>query len=85
MYPLIFAHNLRFYRLTRGLTQMEMSRGLNIQRQTYCNYENGHREPSLKIMTDISRILNVDLHVLITGKPGPRIMTEDDYKTYSLN
>lgn len=81
MNPSIFSHNLRYYRLTRGYTQMEMSQRLHIQRQTYCNYENGHREPSLTIMAEIAAVLNVDLHVLITGQPGPVILSEEEYKT----
>lgn len=79
----IFSHNLRYYRLTRGYTQLEMSEKLHIQRQTYCNYENGHREPSLPVMAEIASVLNIDLHVLITGKPGPMILSEDEYKNLS--
>ena len=44
-----FPNNLRVLRTARGYTQAYMGHKLHIQRQSYCNYENGQRSPSLEI------------------------------------
>lgn len=75
-----FPCNLRSCRTARGFTQAEMSRQLHVQRQTYCNYENGHRLPSLEMTAQIAGILDVDLQTLITGQPGKGLMEDDDIR-----
>ena len=75
-----FSRNLRSFRTARGLTQAEMSRQLHVQRQTYCNYENGHRLPSLEMTAQIAGILDVDLQILITGRPGKGLLEDDDIR-----
>lgn len=62
----IFAQNLRALRLSKKYTQEEMGIKLNIQRQTYCNYENGRRLPNLEMLMEISLILDVTLDMLVT-------------------
>ena len=71
-----FPNNLRVLRTARGYTQAYM--GHNIQRQSYCNYENGQRSPSLEITSSIAEILGVDLNTLITAKLPADVLTKED-------
>lgn len=79
---LVFANNLRAFRRANGYTQVEMSELLHIQRQTYCNYENGRRIPSWDMMAEIASILNISLDTLIRGSLSSNIMTEDAVRTF---
>ena len=49
-----FIDKIRKLRKEAGYTQEDVSRKLNIQRQTYCNYENGTRMPPLEIIIALS-------------------------------
>ena len=73
-----FSNNLRVLRTARGYTQAYMGQKLHIQRQSYCNYENGQRTPSLEITSSIAEILGVDLNTLITAKLCPDVLTRED-------
>lgn len=52
-----------------GYTQQYVSQILNIQRQTYCNYENGLRTPPLEIILELAALYHVSADYLISGKP----------------
>lgn len=65
MAQIYFARNLRLCRIRMGLRQEDMAEKLNIGRQTYCNYENGHREPSYDILADISDIFGISIDTLL--------------------
>lgn len=43
----------------KGFTQEQMARLLKITRATYANYETGYRNPSLKIVIELKKILGV--------------------------
>ena len=73
-----FSNNLRVLRTARGYTQAYMGQKLHIQRQSYCNYENGQRTPSLENTSSIAEILGVDLNTLITAKLSPDVLTRED-------
>lgn len=73
-----FSNNLRVLRTARGYTQAYMGQKLHIQRQSYYNYENGQRTPSLEITSSIAEILGVDLNTLITAKLSPDVLTRED-------
>ena len=73
-----FPNNLRVLRTARGYTQAYMGHKLHIQRQSYCNYENGQRSPSLEITSSIAVILGVDLNTLITAKLPADVLTKED-------
>lgn len=74
-----FSNNLRILRTARGYTQAYMGHKLHIQRQSYCNYENGQRSPSLEITSSIAEILGVDLNTLITAKFPSDVLTKEDF------
>lgn len=82
----IFARNLRLLRLSKKYTQEEMGIKLNIQRQTYCNYENGRRMPNLEILMEISSILDVTLDMLVsdTNSSSSDTLTVDQLSQETL-
>lgn len=77
-----FSNNLRAFRRAHGYTQVEMSELLHIQRQTYCNYENGRRMPSWDMLAEIASILDISLDSLIRGSLSEHIMTEESVRTF---
>lgn len=63
----IFSSTIRTLRKKTGYTQEEVSNKLNIQRQTYCNYENACRTPPLEIIIALARLYNVSVDYLVLG------------------
>ncbi|MGI6010232.1 MAG: helix-turn-helix transcriptional regulator [Ruminococcus sp.] len=61
----LLAKNLRFFRKAHGYTQEQLGEILNIQRQSYCNYENGRRIPNIEILADIARLYDITLDTLL--------------------
>lgn len=59
---------IRELRKKAGFTQAQVSRILNIQRQTYCNYENASRTPPLEIIISLSDLYKVSIDYLVRGK-----------------
>lgn len=59
---------LKEIRKKRGLNQQKVAIDLNISREAFSYYENGKREPSLKLLLDMSRYFKVSIEYLITGK-----------------
>ncbi len=59
---------LKEIRKKRGLNQQKVAIDLNISREALSYYENGKREPSLKLLLDMSRYFKVSIEYLITGK-----------------
>lgn len=55
-------------RKMKNLNQQEVALALNISREALSYYENGKREPSLKLLETMSKFYNVSIHYLITGK-----------------
>lgn len=47
-------------RKQKGFTQEQMARLLKIKRATYANYETGYRNPSLKCIIEMKKILGTD-------------------------
>ena len=54
----MLSKQLRMYRETLGLTQLEMAKKLNISRQAYSHYENGDNEPNIEILKKLCIIFN---------------------------
>ena len=61
----VFSAKIRKLRKDAGYTQDKVSRMLNIQRQTYSNYENALRVPPLEIIVALSGIYHVTLDSLL--------------------
>ena len=59
---------LKQIRKMKKLNQQEVAIALNISREALSYYENGKREPSLKLLVNMSKFYNVSIHYLVTGK-----------------
>lgn len=59
------SRKLRVLRKKSKYTQEYVSQFLNIQRQTYCNYENDTRTPPLEIIVALSELYNVSVDYLV--------------------
>lgn len=65
-------------RMSKGLTQREMAKQLNLSFSTYSNYENNYREPKLEIIEEIAGILGVTIQYLIGTSSSDKL--EEDYR-----
>ena len=59
---------LKQIRKRKGLNQQQVAIDLNISREALSYYENGKREPSLKMLIAMSNYFNVSINYLITGE-----------------
>lgn len=59
--------NMRALRKKANYRQEDISRLLNIQRQTYSNYENASRMPPLEIIVSLAKLYNVSVDYLVCG------------------
>lgn len=59
------SRKIRALRKRSKYTQEDVSQYLNIQRQTYCNYENDARTPPLEIIVALSELYNVSVDYLV--------------------
>ncbi len=59
---------LKQIRKRKCLNQQQVAIDLNISREALSYYENGKREPSLKMLIAMSNYFNVSIDYLITGK-----------------
>lgn len=66
-----FSKKLKAYRLSVGLTQVEMAKYLGITERGYRYYENGKHEPNLSTLVIIADRLNVSMDDLI-GRKFPK-------------
>ena len=60
-----FIDKIRKLRKEAGYTQEDVSRKLNIQRQTYCNYENGTRMPPWEIIIALADLYKLSVDALV--------------------
>lgn len=56
---------LRELRKSKGITQKEVARDLNITDRTYGHYETGKREPSIDMLIEIAKYYNISIDVLV--------------------
>ena len=52
-----FGDFIKKKRIARGLSQGEAAKLLGISQAAYCRYENGQRDPGLKMTKEIARVL----------------------------
>lgn len=57
--------NLKKFRNERKTTQEEIAKKLNIQKQTYQNYELGKREPSIEMLIKLADLFHTSVDNLI--------------------
>jgi len=74
--------NLKKFRMMRGNSQAEIASLLNIQTQTYQNYELGKRQPNLEILSKLADIYNTDIDSLVRGE---EVIYYHDYQKALIN
>lgn len=60
-----FQNILKSLRLSKGITQADLAKALNISRSTIGMYESGTREPGFEILEMIADYFNVDIDFLL--------------------
>lgn len=61
----VFADRFKARRIQLGLSQLELSNKLNIQRTTITNYEKGNIMPTSDNLPEIAQVLNVSVDYLL--------------------
>ena len=69
-------------RTARGLTQEELSRLTGIKRSRISMYEQGKREPSIKILEMFADFFGVDIDTLIGRKDMPENSSDKNFIEY---
>lgn len=59
-----FAKRLKDLRVSRGLTQDDLARELNLVKSSISMYENGKRKPSFEVLEAIADYFNVNMDTL---------------------
>ena len=61
----ILARNLKAERYRKGITQAELAEFVNVSESTISLLERGLQTPSIFLVYDISKVLNVDINDLL--------------------
>ncbi len=64
----ILSHNIRYLRKSKGLSQEDLAKELEIKRSNIAAYESKNVEPRLSIILKIAKYFDIDLQTLIDGK-----------------
>lgn len=75
------ARKLRSYRESKGMTQEEFAKKMNIKASVYAHYEAGDRKPSMDTARQLERVLGDPLVVRIKIKRGSYESTESEGMT----
>lgn len=66
--------NLKQIRKSKGITQLELAKALDVVKSTICQYEKGNREPDNETLVKIANYLNVSVDELL----GNTAFTDED-------
>ena len=73
------AHNLRYLRESRGLTQAQVSKLAGIPRPTWANLESGEANPTLAVLVRVAAALQVTIEELLSPpRASARRYTPDE-------
>ena len=61
----------------KGFTQEQMARLLKVTRATYANYETGYRNPSLKVVIEMKKILGTEDDKIFLPDNGTKGVTKE--------
>lgn len=64
-FELTFKERLKGLREDHDLTQLEVAQALNITRAALANYEQGTREPDIKLLVKIANYFDITLDYLL--------------------
>lgn len=59
---------IKEYRRKRELTQSQLAEVLGVRQTTICQWENGNRNPSIKMCKKLADVFGVTVDELIGGK-----------------
>ncbi len=59
------------FRKLNNYTQKEIGKYLNIERQTYSNYERGVRTPDMSTLSRLAQLYHISMDELLIPEPGP--------------
>ena len=80
----LFSKTLKKYRSERGLSQTQLGKLLFVNQSTVARWESGIRLPDATMVTQLSRILDVDVSTLLLAaaksEEAPQIIIVDDNK-----
>ncbi len=65
--------NLKKIRLTQGKTQSEVSKAVNINQNTYSNYENEKTDPTIETLINLARYFHTTIDSLV-GNETPYLI-----------
>ncbi len=65
----IFARNLKAERYRKGITQSELAEYTNVSESTISLLERGVQTPSIFLVHDISKVLEIDINDLLKNVP----------------
>ena len=60
-----FNENLKKIRLASGMKQAEVAKKIGVAKNTYCNWENGTREPSILKIKALAKLFGVSVDYLV--------------------
>lgn len=67
----MISHQIRRLRMNKGLSRSQLAELLDVSTSAVGMYEQGRREPDIRILTSIASIFEVSLDYLITGEEFP--------------
>lgn len=73
-----FQSRLRELRQTKNLSQLELSKQLNISNVTLSQYENGVRKPDITTITDLAKYFNVTTDYLLGNSNIKQLSRKDE-------
>lgn len=80
----LFSETLKKIRMERGLSQTQLGKQLFVNQSTVARWESGSRLPDATMITQLSRILDVDISTLLLAaaqsEESPHIIIVDDNK-----
>lgn len=74
---------LKVIRLKNNLTQQQVADFLGISRSAYCGYEIGRRKMSVKMLSDIAKMYNLSVDVMVSGD-STSVHEQSAYQTDNL-
>lgn len=82
----LLPQRLKELRLQHGLTQAQLGEKVGVKQNTFTNWENGKRTPSLEDIVKLSNLLNVSIEYLVgySDIRKPYIVTnveDENYRT----
>lgn len=73
-----FGNRLKVVRKRLGLTQTEIANRLEIKQNTYNNWENDQREPSVLILNKLVSLFGININYLVTGSGDLFVSYQED-------